>query len=467
MDTIELCNQVRIEAEGISNTGFPLDVFPEKIKQIILDLAKRENYMIEYSAVCFLSAIATALGNTYLIRIKGDWICNAALYIILVGRPGLGKTPPLNAAYAPIRKADYQRLLKYKAELEQSKESDGGKKDSGEKKNKPVLIRTIVSDFTPEALMRAHDDNQRGVVILVDEIMGMFNTVNQYSNGQLIEQLLTAFSGGALNIIRVNNPIPIHIARPCINIIGGTQTKLVGGLFKKGYEDNGFLDRMLLVKPKSQKISLWEKESVKEVENSPSPIERWEVVVNKVLALDFDIDEATSEKKSKTLNFSEDAMEYFFDWRNNIVRSINAIEDDAEVNSRPMKRELVIARLSLIFQVMRWASNESHLLHVDINSVKSAIRMSDYFEECFNSIKNMVSDDELEEQSKDMFQALPNDFKTQEAITIGYDFGISRRSIYKKLSDFAAKNLIKKISFGHYKKVSVNHTNENGIANVQ
>lgn len=43
--------------------------------------------------------------------------------------------------------------------------------------------------------MRALDDNQRGVVVYVDEIMGMFNAVNQYSKGQLIEQLLTAFSG--------------------------------------------------------------------------------------------------------------------------------------------------------------------------------------------------------------------------------------------------------------------------------
>ena len=29
--------------------------------------------------------------------------------------------------------------------------------------------------------MRALDDNQRGVVVYVDEIMGMFNAVNQYS----------------------------------------------------------------------------------------------------------------------------------------------------------------------------------------------------------------------------------------------------------------------------------------------
>lgn len=43
------------------------------------------------------------------------------------------------------------------------------------------LSRTIVSDFTPEALLQAHDANPRGIAIYVDEIMGMFNSVNQYS----------------------------------------------------------------------------------------------------------------------------------------------------------------------------------------------------------------------------------------------------------------------------------------------
>ena len=51
--------------------------------------------------------------------------------------------------------------------------------------------------------MRALDDNQRGIVVYVDEIMGMFNAVNQYSKGQLIEQLLTAFSGKTAGYFKV------------------------------------------------------------------------------------------------------------------------------------------------------------------------------------------------------------------------------------------------------------------------
>ena len=188
-------------------------------------MAKYENYKIEFIATSMLSAVSAALGGTYRIRIKGDWQSNGALYVILVGRPGLGKTPPLEAAYRPIRKHDYALFKMYETEME-------AWKAAGENGMKPVLKRTIVSDFTPESLLLTHNNNPRSVVILVDEIMGMFNSANRYTNGQLIEQLLTAWSGGALDVTRVSNSVPVHIEHPCINIIGTTQTKCMNFLEK-------------------------------------------------------------------------------------------------------------------------------------------------------------------------------------------------------------------------------------------
>ena len=187
---LEICNKVMSEVQGIKDTGFPLDAFPERVQTIILDMVRYENFKVEYLAPAMLSAVSSALGGTYYVRVKGQWITNAALYIIMVGRPGLGKTPPLEAAYRPIRKHDYALFKAYESELETWKAA-------GESGRKPVLRRTVVSDFTPESLLLTHNSNPRSVVILVDEIMGMFNSANRYTNGQLIEQLLTAWSGGA------------------------------------------------------------------------------------------------------------------------------------------------------------------------------------------------------------------------------------------------------------------------------
>lgn len=270
---LELCNRIRMEAEHTEDTGFPLDVFPQTVQSIILDMATYENYKAEFIATSMLSAVSAALGGAYCIRIKGDWQSNGTLYIILVGRPGLGKTPPLEAAYRPIRKQDYALFKAYAAEMETWQAAEGNGK-------RPVLKRTIVSDFTPESLLLTHNNNPRSVVILVDEIMGMFNSANRYTNEQLIEQLLTAWSGRTLDVTRVSNAIPVHIEHPCINIIGNTQTKRVHELLRKGFEENGLLDRILFVLPKSPQISPWINRD-DDGERMSTAATKWENIIKK------------------------------------------------------------------------------------------------------------------------------------------------------------------------------------------
>ena len=49
-DTIHLTNMLRSEVEGIPETGLPLDAFPDRIQEIILNLARYENFNVEYTA---------------------------------------------------------------------------------------------------------------------------------------------------------------------------------------------------------------------------------------------------------------------------------------------------------------------------------------------------------------------------------------------------------------------------------
>lgn len=133
--------------------------------------------------------------------------------------------------------------------------------------------------------MRALDDNQRGVVVYVDEIMGMFNAVNQYSKGQLIEQLLTAFSGKPLDVSRCSIPVPIHIEHPFINIVGTMQTTRMHELIEKGYKDNGLIDRIIFVYPSSQEISDWGLDEDSSVSTFGKYSSMWDSIINKVISL--------------------------------------------------------------------------------------------------------------------------------------------------------------------------------------
>ena len=110
IDIDELANQIHADVFDVAKTGIPLGVFPNVFQKIAFELVNYENFNLEYTVAIMLSAFATAIGNTYYVRIKGKWVTACFLYMILVGRPGLGKTPPLGFLYFPIRDYD-QRLL--------------------------------------------------------------------------------------------------------------------------------------------------------------------------------------------------------------------------------------------------------------------------------------------------------------------------------------------------------------------
>lgn len=115
-DRLQLTNMLRSEVERIPETGLPLEVFPARIQELVLNLARYENFNVEYTASILLSAVATAIGNSYRIRIKGEWKTSPSIYMMLVGRPGLGKTPPLGFLYRPIREYDDRMYEKYNEE---------------------------------------------------------------------------------------------------------------------------------------------------------------------------------------------------------------------------------------------------------------------------------------------------------------------------------------------------------------
>ena len=69
-------------------------------------------------------------------------------------------------------------------------------------------------------------------------------------------------------------------------------------------------------------------------------------------------------------------MTHFFTWNNGIIKIVNGIENDNDVESRIMKVNGNAARLALILQTMKWSVGECQLNSIDIESVKGAIRLA-------------------------------------------------------------------------------------------
>ncbi len=156
MDALELTNRLRAEAGRVMESGLPLEVFPQRVQEIIFNLAAYENFNIEFS---ILSAVAAAIGNACQIQIKGNWKTSPSIYMMLVGRPGLGKTP-LSFLYRPIHEQDdrmFEQYLQECDEYERAVAASGKNKEADDLLlKKPQLVTTVISDFTPEALMNVH-----------------------------------------------------------------------------------------------------------------------------------------------------------------------------------------------------------------------------------------------------------------------------------------------------------------------
>lgn len=136
------------------------------------------------------------------------------------------------------------------------------------------------------------------------------------------------------------------------------------------------------------------------------------------------------------------------------MERINRIEDDVEVDSREMKHPVHVARLALIIQVLRYASDESHLQFVDTVSVKAAIRLNDYFEDSYVRIRSFMANDTCEEPPKVLLSLLPDTFDIKTAIAIGKELqGISERTVMNYLKELCHSRLLRKAKAGHYEKI--------------
>ena len=408
-DTIHLTNMLRSEVEGIPETGLPLDAFPDRIQEIILNLTRYENFNVEYTASIVLSAVATAIGNSCHIRIKGEWKTCPSLYMMLVGRPGLGKTPPLGFIYKPINEYDDRLHEKYNEEYDEYERAmSAGKHGSdGEEQllKKPHFVTTVIYDSTPEAMMNIHQHNQRG-----------------------------------------------------INVIGSVQTNMLQEVFRAEFLANGLLDRFLFVYPKNRKISGWRREERNTAR--PDIMNQWRTIINRIFSIPCILDGKGTTVNSRILTMSDDAEEYFYEWYNGIIDAVNAIEDDADVESRKMKLNGHVARLALLFQVMKWATDSGDMQYIERDSVESAIRMIDYYEETYRRIQETIVINSIGETKEAWLSLLEDWFTSGDAVIAGRKVDMSRRTVYYALDQLCRLKhpLIEKPQHGVYRKLMTENT---------
>ena len=416
----------KIDNEFSASIHFPTDIFPKQIQELIKDAENTVGYNSDYLSAGILSTCATALGNSVTL-FNGSYSSQPILWLAIIGRQGIGKTHPLNFAKNPLEKKDKECYIEFKELLKSFDNQD-------KKGAKPVLKKSLLSDFTPEKLAETLQHNEKGVLIFKDELIGWINSFDQYKKGGDQQKYLEFFNGGILTVDRVSKD-PIRVEKTNVNVLGGLQPKKLKELASNGRTDDGFLSRFLFVYPKNLKPNKFTGQAINNIH-----IENYKRFILNL----YDVQ--ISQIKTK-----ESQIKIYQEWQHKKVEE--SFNDDIETSIQA-KLETYVWRLTLIIEMMHQASTNKFEDTISDTSILKAIKLIEYFR--VNTLKvfdRVTSSNPLEDQplnKVELFNDLPAEFKRKEVLGLFEQHKIKGGSIDRFLCN---KSLFIKISSkGNYKK---------------
>ena len=431
--------------------SFPLEIFPKAIRDIIEALEEYENYNVDFSSASFLTVFAAAMGNTWSVRFMTGWVSRPIIYMVLVGSPSCGKTPPLQQAVAPLLKLDGEYDMIYCKEMETYRQWERMSAKQREKHSLPEEMKMpqrkchVVVDSTVEALIGALRDNPRGVLIYKDEIDSLLSNFNRY-NGSDEGYFLSLFSGTPFKYSRKSNNEHIFLANPYCSIIGSTQPGRLDEQFGGKRMMNGFSSRFLKVYPEIDKMPSWNDTAMPD-----SVLEEWERIIRKVVAATPSTDQE-GKATSIELLFSQEAKLRVIQWKDEVNNKAYAETDSDAVRALCGKLETYLVRFCLVIQIMHCICGESGMDKIEPGTAELAIRLTEYFRNMESRIAPEIETGILDNRFTELLGNLRDSFTTAEAVREALQLGISESSVKRFLRD-GGRGFVKKKSHGCYRKI--------------
>ena len=431
--------------------SFPLEIFPKAIRDIIEALEEYENYNVDFTSGSFLTVFAAAMGNTWSVRFMTGWVSRPIIYMVLVGSPSCGKTPPLQQAVAPLLKLDGEYDMIYCKEMETYRRWERMSAKQREKHSLPEEMKMpqrkchVVVDSTVEALIGALRDNPRGVLIYKDEIDSLLSNFNRYNSSDE-GYFLSLFSGTPFKYSRKSNNEHIFLANPYCSIIGTTQPGRLGEQFGGKRMMNGFSSRFLKVYPEIDKMPSWNDTAMPD-----GVLEEWERIIRKVVTVTPSTDQE-GKATSIELLFSQEAKLRVIQWKDEVNNKAYAETDSDAVRALCGKLETYLVRFCLVIQIMHCICGESGMDKIEPGTAELAIRLTEYFRNMESRIAPEIETGILDNRFTELLGNLRDSFTTAEAVREALQLGISESSVKRFLRD-GGRGFVKKKSHGCYRKI--------------
>lgn len=437
------------------NIQFPLEIFPIPIQNYMLECHMTLNSSIDYMGCSFMWALSVIIGNCFKIQVKPGWVEPGTLWVTIVGKAGIGKTPSISNVVFPLQKENNREIRKFVKNFDKYNEfMDLDKKDreNTEQIKKPRKTQFIADDITLEALVDLHEENRNSVGVFKDELAGWIKDMNKYRAGSDLEFWLSTWSAKSVSLNR-KTAKSAFVAQPLIPVLGGIQPGIFDTFYTDENKDNGFIDRMLLCFPELQ---------IDEYNDNELSIDKLTWYSDYMIAFFTDI-------RNKVVKYdNEDDIESYIavmsndartEWKrifNNITRQQNDDDINEYMKSMLPKQKSYVPRFALLLNCLYGfeQSDTKACRIISKQSMMAAEKLSNYFIDMSrkikastnesNDIKKLIAINGAKgnfEKFKELYKFNPDLNKKEVAEKLG----VSRKTIYE---------YVKKIDEGGYTGVT-------------
>ena len=258
---------------------FEHDLLPDTLAPWVRDIAERLQCPPDFVAVAAMVALAVVVGRKVAIRPKrhDTWAVIANLWALVIGRPGIMKTPAIEATFGPLDRLMARALeehdqatqrfeadkmaAKLRAEAREKKarerlknnhEANLGDLLTPSTIEAPTLRRYRTNDTSTASLGELLRQNPNGMLVYRDELVSLLKGLDKEDQAEGRGFYLTGWNGDSpYTLDRIGRGLYLHIPALCISLLGGTQpgrlAEYTGQAIRGGAADDGLIQRFGLM----------------------------------------------------------------------------------------------------------------------------------------------------------------------------------------------------------------------------
>lgn len=420
---------------------FPIDIFPAGIKDYMIQCHDYLNHSYDYMGSSMLWLLSVIIGNSMRLEVKRGWVEIATVWISIIGKAGIGKTPSIDAVIFPILEQNSREIKRYIELLKKHAEYEALTKEEKEYHEvipEPKKTQFVANDITLEALVDLHQENKNAVGVFKDELNGWFKDMNKYRVGSDLEFWLSTWSGKAVAFNRKQSRSSF-VDKPIIPVMGGIQPGVLASMFTAENKDNGFVDRMLLSFPElavnmynenevSTEIIQWYRDTI---------LSLFEFIKFRVCSYSED-GEIEPYKCQMTPSARKEWVRIF----NEITTMQNSDDENEYTKSMLPKQKSYIPRFAMLINTLDCfiaGHRDDEYLLVSKESMLKAERLSRYFiamakkiridTQETNDLKTSISQAKTK-NPKELFNAMYEENPNLNKASAAELLGVSRQQIY-------------------------------------